>query len=636
MIRTRIALFIACWLFLFTACSPALKTVSVEPSPPRTAIKPPGKQPGPPEGSAPLPVAETTPSPPTDIDALPQNTGRPIEEMPLSSPEPMEAARPTEEPKEIETDIQEEPPESAGDILKAQKPDEILEESLNFCQAAHDFWQKGEVENALEALDQAYTLILSVEPGEDPALIQQKEDLRFMISKRILEVYASRHIAANGKNNGIPLEVNRHVQAEIDSFSKGREKDFFIASYRRSGKFRPFILEEFKEAGIPPELSWLPLIESGFKVNAFSKARALGMWQFIPSTGYKFGLERNTFVDERMDPAKSTEAAIAYLKELHNIFGDWITAIAAYNCGENRVLRVIREQNVQYLDNFWDLYERLPRETARYVPRFLATLHMVNHPEKYGLDKVSPDPPLSYETATIRKQVHLRDVARKIGVELSDLKALNPELRYQVVPPGPYPLRVPSGKREIVLAAVDTLSEAGPPRPAFIKHRIRRGETLSTIARRYHVSMNRIAAANGIHRKSRIIAGHTLKIPQSGVSVYRAETAGPSSETKTVAHVVRRGESLWRLAKVYDTTISAIRDFNGLSGTRLTTGQVLKIPARSRAAPPAGTLRTYTVRKGDSPYKIAMRFSMSLEQFLSVNRLTPKSRIYPDQTVYVR
>jgi len=634
MIRTRITLFVACWLFLFTACSGSLKTVYVEPSPSRAAVNPPGAQPGPPESGTPAHVAETTPPASADIDALPQNNARPIEEIPLSSPEPMEAARPPEEPEEMDT--LKDAPEPSDSIQKAQKPDEILEESLNFCQAAHDFWQKGEVENALEALDQAYTLILSVEPGEDPALIQQKEDLRFMISKRILEVYASRHIAANGKNNGIPLEVNRHVQAEIDSFSKGREKDFFIASYRRSGRYRPFILEKFREAGIPPELSWLPLIESGFKVNAFSKARALGLWQFIPSTGYKFGLKRNTFVDERMDPAKSTEAAIAYLKELHNIFGDWITAIAAYNCGEHRVLRVIREQNVQYLDNFWDLYERLPRETARYVPRFFATLHMVNHPEKYGLDKVSPDPPLSYETATIRKQVHLRDVARKIGVELSDLKALNPELRYQVVPPGSYPLRVPSGKQETLIAAVDALSEAAPPRPAFIKHRIRRGETLSTIARRYHVSMERIAAANGIHRKSRIIAGHTLNIPQSGVSVYRPATAGPLSETTTVAHVVRRGESLWRLAKVYDTTISAIRDFNGLSGTRLTTGQVLKIPARSQATSPAGTLRTYTVRKGDSPYRIATRFNMSLEQFLSVNRLTPKSRIYPDQTVYVQ
>ena len=138
----------------------------------------------------------------------------------------------------------------------------------------------------------------------------------------------------------------------------------------------------------PKSCRGFPLIESGYKVKALSKARALGLWQFIPSTGYKFGLKRDQYIDERIDPIKSTDAAIAYLKELHNIFGDWATVLAAYNCGENRVLRVIRSQNINYLDNFWDLYERLPRETARYVPRFLATLHIMNDLAQYGLDNV--------------------------------------------------------------------------------------------------------------------------------------------------------------------------------------------------------------------------------------------------------
>jgi len=237
----------------------------------------------------------------------------------------------------------------------------ILDQALDLCQASQEFWQKGELENALGALDQAYSLILEVETHDVPKLIQQKEDLRFMISKRILEIHASRTTVVNGKHNAIPLTLNKYVQKEIDRFTSGREIDFFVESYKRSGKYRPQILKELKKAGLPAELSWLPLIESGYKANALSRARALGLWQFISSTGYKFGLKRDKYIDERLDFEKSTIAATQYLNELHQIFGDWTTALAAYNCGEGKVLRVIRSQNINYLDNFWDLYELLPR-----------------------------------------------------------------------------------------------------------------------------------------------------------------------------------------------------------------------------------------------------------------------------------
>ncbi|MBW2657657.1 MAG: lytic transglycosylase domain-containing protein, partial [Deltaproteobacteria bacterium] len=241
------------------------------------------------------------------------------------------------------------------DPVSTQKIQTDLDEALELCEVSQVYWQEGELENAVEALDRAYALILNVNTTNRPKLIQQKEDLRFMISKRILEIYASRNIVVNGNHNAIPIVINRHVQAEIDLFTKGRERRFFIESYRRSGRYRDKIVNALKAAGLPEELSWIPLIESGFKVNALSRARALGLWQFIPSTGYKFGLQRNKFIDQRMDPEKSTRAAIEYLKELHRIFGDWSTVLAAYNCGEGRVLKVIRSQNVNYLDNFWDL-----------------------------------------------------------------------------------------------------------------------------------------------------------------------------------------------------------------------------------------------------------------------------------------
>ena len=337
--------------------------------------------------------------------------------------------------------------DSNGDVSALKENQAILDKALDFCQASQDFWQKGELESAIEALDQAYALIQEVDTEASPKLIQGKDDLRFLISKRILEIYASRNMVVNGTYNAIPITINKHVQKEINLFTTGNEKNFFLQSYQRSGMYRARMVEALKEAGLPVELSWLPLIESGFKVKALSRARALGLWQFIPSTGYKFGLKRDMFIDERIDPEKSTQAAIAYLKELHNMFGDWITVLAAYNCGEGRVLRVIRSQNVNYLDNFWDLYERLPRETARYVPRFLATLHIMANLETYGLESVCIDPPLVYEKIMIDKQVKLTDVAKSIGQSGKALEELNPELRYKIVPPGPYALKVPARHR---------------------------------------------------------------------------------------------------------------------------------------------------------------------------------------------
>ncbi|WP_054694887.1 lytic transglycosylase domain-containing protein [Desulfosarcina cetonica] len=207
------------------------------------------------------------------------------------------------------------------------------------------------------------------------------------------------------------------------------------------------------------------LIESGFKAHALSPARALGLWQFIPSTGYKFGLKRSHYIDERIDFEKSTDAAIAYLKELHGIFGDWATVLAAYNCGEGRVLHVIRTQNINYLDDFWDLYDRLPHETARYVPRFLAALQVIEHAEKYGLAEITPYPPMAYKTVTVHRQVHLKDLTTPLCVSLATLKELNPELRYGVLPDARYPLRVPVGKAELLLSAINQVPIYVAPQP---------------------------------------------------------------------------------------------------------------------------------------------------------------------------
>jgi membrane-bound lytic murein transglycosylase D len=514
----------------------------------------------------------------------------------------------------------------------------MLDSALEFCQASNDFWEQGDLYNAIDALDQAYSLILRVSPKDDSELLQQKDDLRFTISKRIIEVYSSRFTVANGRNSVIPLAMNNHVEGALNLF-KGRERKFFLDSYKRSGRYRPAILRALKEEGLPEELSWLPLIESGFKVKAFSRSRALGLWQFIASTGYKFGLKRDRWVDERMDPGKSTRAAILYLKELHQIFGDWTTALAAYNCGEGRVLRCIQTQRINYLDNFWDLYERLPMETAFYVPRFLAVLHILKDPEAHGLTLPAVDEEVETEAVTIDKQAHLKTIAQHTGVPYDLLAEINPSLRHDFTPDRPFSFKMPKGKGQVLLSNVGDIPVWHPPVPAYVVHKVRIGETLSAIARRYGTSVSSIMRLNSLKSSHFIRAGWRLKIPTSRkYEIQRAESSGESTSpgrAGSVRYAVQKGDSLWRIAQRFGTTTNAIQSVNRLKDTHLSIGQILLIPKGPSTAEEIQT-KTYIVSKGDSPYLIAKRNRMELSQFLNINNLSPRSTIFPGQVLLVR
>ena len=526
---------------------------------------------------------------------------------------------------------------------------ELLDSALEFCNASNDFWEQGDLENAIDALDESYSIILKIDPNQSPEIQQQIDDLRFTISQRILQVYSSRFTVLNGNHKAIPLDMNPHVKKALDLY-KGRFKKSFLAAYQRSGKYRPFIVERLKEAGLPEELSWLPLIESGYKIRALSRARALGLWQFIASTGYKYGLKRDRWVDERMDPEKSTEAAIAYLKELHQIFGDWDTVLAAYNCGEGRVLRVINSQKINYLDHFWDLYTRLPAETAFYVPKFLAVLHIISNPKAHGFDLPPVDHPLNTETVTIDKQVTLKSMAEHIGVSSDLLKELNPSLKHSTTPPRPYAVRVPEGKGEVILAKLNQIPDwCPPPQPKHtrttVTHRVRKGENLSTIARRYGASVKSIMSANGLKSSRYIKVGWRLKIPvkRSYASVRKTTTPADSSKRNdpsacpppSRSYAVQKGDSLWKIANRFGITTNAIQTANGMRGTALNIGQALVIPN-----PPTseGSVKTasYRVLKGDSPYIIAQKHQMDLSTLLRLNRLTPRSTIFPGQVLLVK
>ncbi len=629
-------------MFLFSACAAPPHPTSISPTQQNTAIStPPQNTDSPVRKIAQKPAVMQDDSS-DDIDDITDEDIEAFAEEEDSDTCDASETKDTESLTVGENDLADDDSEDAEDPeLVSIHP--VFEEAMDFCEKAQELWKSGDSDKALASLDNAYSRILGVDTEDDAELGRQKEDLRFLISKRILEIYASRNTAAKGKYDAIPMIMNHHVAAEIEiltSPGKDGQECFFYKAYRRSGRYHAMIAEEMKKAGLPVELAWLPLIESGFQDHALSPARALGIWQFIPSTGYKYGLKRDRYVDERMDPEKSTKAAIEYLKELHQIFGDWATVLAAYNCGEGRVLREIRQQNINYLDNFWDLYEKLPRETARYVPRFLATLHILKEPEKYGLDKVLPHPALEYETVEISKMVRISDLAQALNIDKDTLASLNPELRHQIVPDSSYLLKVPKDSAQNLLAKLDEIPVSSPPQvvqePSYQYHKVGRKESLASVAKRYGVSAKRLARLNRLGKRARVVAGDMLKIPRS------KKAAAGSSYTESASsadgrYVVRKGDSVAGIAKRYGISPKAIYQANHLPKKKIRVGQTLRIPADKdkKIAQKANFLKLYRVKSGDSLSDIAKQHNMSVERILKVNNLTQTSKIRPGQQLYV-
>lgn len=469
---------------------------------------------------------------------------------------------------------------------------DLTEKALAMIEEADDLWRKGDIESAIEILDTSYRLVLEANGETESA--RQKDDLRLLIARRLLAIYSSSQtIRVNGTASEIPRLLNEDVEKEIRSF-QGPERDFFISSYQRSWLYRELILTELNKAGLPEELFWLPLVESGFKVGALSRARALGLWQFIPSTGYKFGLTRDEWIDERMDILKSTHAAISYLKELHAMFGDWLTVLAAYNCGEGRVLRVIARQHINHFDRFWDLYYQLPHETARYVPRFLATLHIIEDPAKYGFElSATLHPPLRYETVKVNKVMKLADVSSKLETPEKIVSILNAELRHKTTPNREYTMRIPQGTLEKFNQIYEEIPQATRPvqsyaQRTFITYRVRPGDTVSSIAKKYSVSTRDINIANRLGKNNFIRAGRILRIPTRGMAAaQKRQLAAASSVTKasccangatTGIYQVRRGDTLWGISKRFNVPVATLRQMNNLKSDIVQSGKKLKIP----------------------------------------------------------
>ncbi|MBI5583641.1 MAG: transglycosylase SLT domain-containing protein, partial [Deltaproteobacteria bacterium] len=284
----------------------------------------------------------------------------------------------------------------------------------------------------------------------------------------------------------IPIVINDQVEYFIDYFQTKIRKRFSLW-LARSTRYMPMIKKTMNQYGLPEDLVYLAMIESGFSNIAYSRAQAVGMWQFIRETGQRYGLKINTWVDERKDPFKATQAAARYLSDLYKQFGSWYLAAAGYNAGEGKIARALVMYNAQ---NYWEITadhcRYIKDETKQYVPKMIAAALIAKEPEKYGFTDIPYYPPMAFEEVSLPGAIELKDVAAAAGTDLTTLVDLNPELKRWITPPngGEYQLRIPAGVKNRLLENYAQLTKP-KPRPIFAHHKVKKGESFSTIARRY-------------------------------------------------------------------------------------------------------------------------------------------------------
>jgi len=479
-----------------------------------------------------------------------------------------------------------------------------------------------------------------------------------------------------------PVVINRRVLTWVDYFT-GKGRVGFNRSLVRSGRFLPLARRVFAEEGVPQDLAFLAHIESAFRPDARSRAQAVGLWQFMAGTGRMYDLRCDRHVDERLDPVRSTRACARHLRDLHERYDDWYLALAAYNAGAGRVDRAIRNSGSR---DFWTIAARrhLVNETRNFVPAILAATILAKSPAAYGFTEEA-DPPLEYDTVWVDSPTDLRVIARCVGRPVSEIGDLNPALLRGQTPPGAekYKVFVPSGTGALFAETFPLIPKE--ERLVFHHHKVRSGESLGLLARRYGSTVSAIQDANGMGRRTLIRIGQELRIPASGRPLALLGSDGPTR------HTVRRGQTLAGIARTYRVPLRSLQEANRIADpSRIQVGQVLQIPGSATPAPPtsdpaasraptdlasllrepprvtdedlgrgpstahlveearermlnsppepaevraAGTPLVHLVRRGDTLSRIAQRHGVSVPDLRRWNRLGSSSLIRPGQRI---
>ncbi|MBY0371262.1 LysM peptidoglycan-binding domain-containing protein [bacterium] len=441
-----------------------------------------------------------------------------------------------------------------------------------------------------------------------------------------------------------PITMNSRVEGWIDYFT-GRGRPHMERYLARSGRYIPVMKQILKREGLPEDLVYLALIESGFNLRARSRAKAVGAWQFIKGTGRRYGLRIDGWIDERHDPIRSTEAAASYLRDLYLMFESWYLAAAAYNAGEYKILRSIQSTKS---NNFWTIAQttHLRRETKDYVPKLIAAAIIAKNPEKYGFEDITYLDPLEYETVQVGFPLSMKKVSELVDAPEDELHDLNPHFIRGMVPVSstPFEVRVPVGSRALVERAVTAMRANLVPAQMDKEYAVRRGDTLATVARKHKIRKTDLASANNLSSREKLQPGMTLIIPHGAAKVVFTEPKGDATE-----HKVQPGESLWSIAEQYDVTVGDLFEWNDLENAKIYPGRKIQIlgktaagPAAPKKAPPVRTAAAvesgfleHEVKEGDTLWSIASKYNVSVRQLHRWNGLR-RSRIIPGDVLKVK
>ena len=422
-------------------------------------------------------------------------------------------------------------------------------------------------------------------PKEEPTPADVAEEATFEVDPNI--VAKARADLATTKSD-LPLVVNDYVAVYINFFANTKKgHNTLTHSFERAGRYKAMIQRVMAEEGVPQDLIYLAVAESGFNPRALNaRSHAGGMWQFMPHGNY--GLARNIYVDERFDPEKSTRAYARYMKFIYDQLGDWYLSMAGYDWGAGNVQRAV--QKTGYAD-FWELYRRnnLPKETKNYVPEILAAIIIANHPTQYGFDDVTLDPPVLTDTATINYQVDLRLVSDLVAAPVDELIALNPSLLRLVTPlDASFDLHLPAGTAALFEQRIAAIPEA--KRYAWRYHRVAAGDTLASVARAYRVTETELAAAN------QLSAGDSPDALAGIEALVVPVAPSASSSSRTLLYTVRKGETLVTISDRFGVSLSQLRRWNRISGIKVEPGRRLHVADPSTASRTAARSR----RRGSS------------------------------------